>query len=385
MVNGSVASRVFVSIDRLPAAEPSPQPLSHWERGLQADPASMNRIDARFAQLKAAGRKALVPFITAGDPSLEATVPVMHALVAAGADVIELGVPFSDPMADGPTIQRSSERALARGAGLGYVLDSVRAFRGQDADTPVVLMGYLNPIEIRGADRFAREAADAGVDGVLLVDLPPEEAAEFREAFDAAGIALILLASPTTSDARVGQLCDLAAGYLYYVSFAGVTGADRLDTGAAGDRLAAIRARKRGAGRRRLRHQGRRQRRGHGPAGRRRRGRQRAGRRAGRSRWRRRGGAPGGRVPWPAARGAGCRLSRSAGSRYRRCGRRAGRHAFSTALNCPAARWPDRVTYRRPGFPIKGSDCGRCGRGADMAARRPKAAAEPRDSENPPG
>ena len=203
----------------------------------------MNRLDTRFAALQSAGRKALVPFFTAGDPSLEATVPVMHALVDAGADVIELGVPFSDPMADGPTIQRSSERAIARGAGLAYVFDSVRAFRQRDADTPVVLMGYLNPVEIRGAQRFAIEAVAAGVDGVLLVDLPPEEAAEFRVAFSAHGLALILLAAPTTSDARIARLCDDAAGYLYYVSVAGVTGADHLDTGAAGDRLHAIRAR----------------------------------------------------------------------------------------------------------------------------------------------
>ncbi|MFC0679179.1 tryptophan synthase subunit alpha [Lysobacter korlensis] len=202
----------------------------------------MNRIDARFSQLRSTGRKALVPFITAGDPSLEATVPVMHALAEAGADVIELGVPFSDPMADGPTIQRSSERAIARGAGLGYVLDCVRRFREVDNDTPVVLMGYLNPIEIRGAERFAREAVEAGVDGVLLVDLPPEEAAEFREAFAPQGLTLILLAAPTTSDARIAQLCAQAAGYLYYVSFAGVTGADRLDTGEAGARLNTIRA-----------------------------------------------------------------------------------------------------------------------------------------------
>ena len=203
----------------------------------------MNRIDAKFRSLEAAGRKALIPFVTAGDPSLEATVPVMHALVAAGADVIELGVPFSDPMADGPTIQRSSERALARGAGLRYVLDSVRAFRERDAETPVVLMGYLNPIEIRGAEAFAREASEAGVDGVLLVDLPPEEAAPFREAFSAHGIALVLLASPTTSSARLDALCREVRGYLYYVSFAGVTGAsERLDTAAAATRLRAIRA-----------------------------------------------------------------------------------------------------------------------------------------------
>ncbi|HVR82345.1 MAG TPA: tryptophan synthase subunit alpha [Luteimonas sp.] len=202
----------------------------------------MNRIDTRFAALKSSGRKALVPFLTAGDPSLDATVPVMRALVDAGADVIELGMPFSDPMADGPTIQRSSERALARGAGLSYVLDCVREFRAHDADTPVVLMGYLNPVEIRGAERFAGDAAAAGVDGLLLVDLPPEEADEPRAAFAAHGLALILLAAPTTTGARMTRLCADAQGYLYYVSFAGVTGADRLDAGEAGERLRAIRA-----------------------------------------------------------------------------------------------------------------------------------------------
>lgn len=202
----------------------------------------MNRIDARFSRLKASGRKALVPFVTAGDPSLEATVPVMHALVEAGADVIELGVPFSDPMADGPTIQRSSERALARGAGLGYVLDTVRTFRAGDADTPVVLMGYLNPVEIRGAAVFARDAAAAGVDGVLLVDLPPEEAGDFRVAFAEHGLALISLVAPTTSDARRELACGQASGYLYYVSYAGVTGADRLDPRAAGAPLRGLRA-----------------------------------------------------------------------------------------------------------------------------------------------
>jgi tryptophan synthase alpha chain len=203
----------------------------------------MNRIDARFHSLKAAGRKALIPFVTAGDPSLEATVPVMHALVAAGADILELGVPFSDPMADGPTIQRSSERALARGAGMAFVLEAVRGFRERDADTPVVLMGYLNPVEIRGAETFAAQAARAGVDGVLLVDLPPEEAGGFRAAFGRHGIDLILLASPTTTDERLRILCADALGYLYYVSFAGVTGAsDRLDARAASQRLRALRA-----------------------------------------------------------------------------------------------------------------------------------------------
>ncbi len=210
---------------------------------MNANRSIMSRLEQRFAGLRAANRSALIPFITAGDPSLEATVPVMHALVAAGADVIELGVPFSDPMADGPTIQRSSERALARGAGLRYVLDTVRAFRERDADTPVVLMGYLNPVEIRGVERFAAEASAAGVDGLLLVDLPPEEAGDFREALTAHGIALILLASPTTGDERLQALLADAQGYLYYVSFAGVTGAsERLDTQAASERLRRIRA-----------------------------------------------------------------------------------------------------------------------------------------------
>ena len=202
----------------------------------------MTRLDARFAALRAAGRKALIPFVTAGDPSLEATVPVMHALVAAGADVIELGVPFSDPMADGPTIQRSSERALARGAGMRWVLDAVRRFRQHDAATPVVLMGYLNPVEIRGPAAFAADAAAAGVDGMLLVDLPPEEAEEYRAAFAHNGLALISLASPTTPQARLQRLCEQADGYLYYVSYAGVTGAAHLDVGDAGRHLAEVRA-----------------------------------------------------------------------------------------------------------------------------------------------
>lgn len=201
----------------------------------------MNRIADKFADLKAKGRKALIPFITAGDPSLEATVPVMHALVRAGADVIELGVPFSDPMADGPTIQRSSERALGRGAGLAYVLEAVHEFRREDATTPVVLMGYLNPVEIHGTGRFATAAVAAGVDGVLLVDLPPEESAETREVFGREGLALVALAAPTTDEARLPMVARSAQGYLYYVSFAGVTGADRLDVGAAGQRLQAIR------------------------------------------------------------------------------------------------------------------------------------------------
>ena len=201
----------------------------------------MNRIDTRFAKLKTVNRKALIPFITAGDPSLEATVPVMHALVAAGADVIELGVPFSDPMADGPTIQRSSERALARGVGTTKVFEIVRAFRATDATTPVVLMGYLNPVVMRGLERYAREANAAGIDGVLLVDLPPEEAAGTRAIFNAHGLALIALAAPTTSEPRLARLAREAQGYLYYISFAGVTGADRIDTGSVLGRVATLR------------------------------------------------------------------------------------------------------------------------------------------------
>jgi tryptophan synthase alpha chain len=202
----------------------------------------MTRLQQRLGALRSAGRKALVPFVTAGDPSLAATVPVMHALAEAGADVIELGVAFSDPMADGPVIQRSSERALLRGAGLRYVFECVRGFRERDQATPVVLMGYLNPVEIRGVAKFAAEAAEAGVDGVLLVDLPPEEADEYRAAFGHHGLALISLASPTTPQARLERLCAQADGYLYYVSFAGVTGADRLDVGDAGQRLQQLRS-----------------------------------------------------------------------------------------------------------------------------------------------
>ena len=202
----------------------------------------MIRLQQRLDALRAAGRKGLVPFITAGDPSLAATVEVMHALVEAGADVIELGVPFSDPMADGPVIQRSSERALQRGAGQRYVLETVRHFRERDTQTPVVLMGYLNPIEIRGVATFAADAAAAGVDGALLVDLPPEEADEYRAAFHHHGLALISLASPTTPQARLERLCTQADGYLYYVTYAGVTGSDGLDLADASQHLEQLRS-----------------------------------------------------------------------------------------------------------------------------------------------
>lgn len=220
------------------------EPVMPLNRPKDVPEMPVSRLDHRFQTLRAQGRKALIPFITAGDPSLESTAAVMHGLVDAGADVIELGVPFSDPMADGPTIQRSSERALARGAGLRYVLRTVASFRERDAATPVVLMGYLNPVEIHGYARFAGEAVAAGVDGVLLVDLPPEEAGEAQQAFEAAGLALVLLASPTTRAPRADTLLALARGYLYYVSFAGVTGAsERLDSDAASARLQALRAR----------------------------------------------------------------------------------------------------------------------------------------------
>ena len=202
----------------------------------------MSRIDRRFAQLKAAGRTGLIPFVTAGDPSPEHVVALMHALVDAGADLIELGVPFSDPMADGPVIQHASERAIAKGVGLNEVLGWVAAFRQRDADTPVVLMGYLNPVEIHGYARFAQEAVRAGVDGVLLVDCPLEESAVLQSLRDA-GLQQILLAAPTTAPARMAQLCGSAEGFLYYVSFAGITGAAHLSTGDIAARVADIRIR----------------------------------------------------------------------------------------------------------------------------------------------
>ena len=194
----------------------------------------MNRIDTRFAQIKAAGRTGLVPFITAGDPSIEAMVPVMHALVAAGADVIEVGVPFSDPMADGPVIQKAGEKALSLGIGMVQVLDHVRELRKRNSTTPVVLMGYANPIERyeqqHGAGAFVRDAAAAGVDGVLVVDYPPEECAEFSAALKAAGMDLIFLLAPTSTDERMQQVAQVASGYVYYVSLKGVTGSGALNT-----------------------------------------------------------------------------------------------------------------------------------------------------------
>jgi tryptophan synthase alpha chain len=202
----------------------------------------MNRIDRRFAALRDAGRTGLIPFVTAGDPSPQHAVALMHALVAAGADVIELGVPFSDPMADGPVIQHASERAIAQGVGLGDVLRWVGEFRQRDADTPVVLMGYLNPIEMHGHARFAQAAVQAGVDGVLVVDCPLEESAVLQP-LRAAGLRQILLAAPTTAPARMARLCESAEGFLYYVSFAGITGAARLSTTDIAARVAGVRDR----------------------------------------------------------------------------------------------------------------------------------------------
>ena len=187
----------------------------------------MNRIDQRFADLAARARKGLIPFVTAGDPSASATVPVLHALVAAGADLLEIGVPFSDPMADGPTIQRSSERALARGVGLRAVLAMVAEFRLRDADTPVVLMGYLNPFE-RDPENIFGDCAGAGVDGVLLVDCPVEEADALRPRIDACGLVQIFLAAPTTTPERIRAISARAAGFVYCVAFAGITGADHI-------------------------------------------------------------------------------------------------------------------------------------------------------------
>lgn len=189
----------------------------------------MSRIQARFSALQAAGRKALIPYITAGDPAPAVTLPLMHDLVAAGAGVIELGIPFSDPMADGPVIQLAMERALAHEVSLRQVLQMVAEFRQRDNETPVVLMGYLNPVERMGYDEFAREAAEAGVDGVLTVDLPPEEAADVVPLFKARGLDTIFLLAPTTTLERARSICQQASGYVYYVSLKGVTGSSALD------------------------------------------------------------------------------------------------------------------------------------------------------------
>jgi len=200
----------------------------------------VSRIAERFSELRAQNRCALIPFVTAGDPNGEVTVPIMHALVEAGADVVELGVPFSDPMADGPVIQRASERALSAGMNLGRVLEIVREFRQRDTATPVVLMGYLNPFEVAGYEKFADAASEAGVDGVLTVDLPPEEAGPFLAAVRARGIDLIFLLAPNSDEKRIRRICDAASGFVYYVSLKGVTGASHLDVDEVATKVTAI-------------------------------------------------------------------------------------------------------------------------------------------------
>ena len=205
----------------------------------------MSRIETCFQALKTQGRKALIPYVTAGFPFANITPDLMHGMVQAGADVIELGIPFSDPMADGPVIQRAGDRALSLGIGLVQVLDMVRSFRTKNSSTPVVLMGYANPIERYdqrfGAGRFVLDAAAAGVDGVLVVDYPPEECEDFAAALKAQGLDLIFLLAPTSTEARMDQVARLASGYVYYVSLKGVTGAGNIDTAEVAERIAAIR------------------------------------------------------------------------------------------------------------------------------------------------
>ena len=202
----------------------------------------MSRIAARFDSLRQSKRKALIPYITAGDPHPSLTVPLMHGLVEAGADVVELGVPFSDPMADGPVIQRSSERALKHGVGLSDVLKLVAEFRKKDLDTPIVLMGYANPVEAMGVEKFIAGAKAAGVDGVIVVDYPPEECADFSALAQRNGIDPIFLLAPTSTDKRIQQVGRIGSGYLYYVSLRGVTGAANIDLSDVAARIPKIRS-----------------------------------------------------------------------------------------------------------------------------------------------
>jgi len=202
----------------------------------------VSRIQARFETLRKAKRKALIPYITAGDPYPALTVPLMRGLVEAGADILELGVPFSDPMADGPVVQRSGERALKHGVGLRDVLGLVRDFRHQNSQTPLVLMGYANPIEAMGVENFVREAKAAGVDGVIVVDYPPEECVEFARLARQAGIDPIFLLAPTSTDQRIQEVARVGSGYLYYVSLRGVTGAGHIDLADVAAHIPKIRA-----------------------------------------------------------------------------------------------------------------------------------------------
>jgi len=202
----------------------------------------MSRIAARFESLARSRRKALIPYITAGDPHPSLTVPLMRGLVDAGSDILELGVPFSDPMADGPVIQRAGERALKHGVGLRHVLDMVAAFRKSDNETPVVLMGYANPIEAMGVEKFVATAKDAGVDGVIVVDYPPEECEQFAQLLKRNGIDPVFLLAPTSTDKRIQDVARVASGYIYYVSLRGVTGAAHLDYSEVTKRIPAIRS-----------------------------------------------------------------------------------------------------------------------------------------------
>ena len=205
----------------------------------------MSRIAGTLAALKAQGRKALIPYVTAGDPLIDTTPQIMQALADGGADIIELGVPFSDPMADGPVIQKASERALAKGVGAPQVLAMVREFRKTNATTPVVLMGYANPIERfdqrEGDGVFVAAAKEAGVDGLLVVDYPPEECEAFAARLKSAGLDLIFLLAPTSTEQRMKEVGRIASGYVYYVSLKGVTGAGHLDTAAVAEMLPRIR------------------------------------------------------------------------------------------------------------------------------------------------
>lgn len=201
----------------------------------------MSKIAATFEALKAQGKTALVTFITAGDPSPELTVPLMHALVAGGADILELGVPFSDPMAEGPVIQRACERALAQGVGIKDVFNYVREFRKTNQTTPVVLMGYANPIERIGPDAFIAQSVQAGADGAIVVDYPPEECEAFAGNMRANGLDLIFLLAPTSTEQRIAQVAKVGGGFSYYVSLKGVTGAGNIDTADVAERLKAIR------------------------------------------------------------------------------------------------------------------------------------------------
>jgi len=202
----------------------------------------MSRIQGRFEALAKAKRKALIPYITAGDPHPSLTVPLLRGLVEAGGDILELGVPFSDPMADGPVVQRAGERALKHGVGLANVLDMVRDFRRTDDATPIVLMGYANPIEAMGVEKFVAAAKEAGVDGVIVVDYPPEECEQFASLAKKAGIDPIFLLAPTSTQKRIDDVARIGSGYLYYVSLRGVTGAGNIDTSEISARIPAIRA-----------------------------------------------------------------------------------------------------------------------------------------------